>query len=878
MPANKINQPVTSYSRGFITEASPLNFPEGASIEELNFRLDRDGTRMRRWPMENIGGVPLTPNISQQQLEKAAATAYRWDNPNGDDRISIGVIQIHRFLYFINLLKDYPTNWILNGGTPIEAPITGTTEISFTTINGYLIAYSEEIPQPYGFIYDYDSDVITSVTSPILVRDIWGVDDSLGDTDRPTELSPAHRYNLINQGWHENVKTTGTPGEHVIDYVFKNTGIYPSNSDQWGIGRINDLTDADVYLFDINIAIRNQVDFGLVPKGHFIIDIFNRGLSRHTLTGLTLPMDREETYFSTIETFAGRIWYSGCKGYKVGEDNYSPDMSSAVLFSQVMEKGLEVVRCYQKGDPTSYDFNEVVDSDGGFIQIQGASRIRRLFATKESIFVFAENGVWEIRGSREEGFTATSFQINKISNIGISSPKSVVNANGTIFYWAYSGIYAITPNPDAPGVYETINVTQMTIQTFYDDLTEFTKQHAKGIFDPYNNKLRWLYQSNGSGSEARINVATCNHNPAMLRSSDTSLTLTTRKAGIDWVALYGYVVNVDANNTLSLGNRYTIEFSANPDDLVAHNLGTYELDALDHYMLFVYKDVSGNVKARTLTRSLTSDNILIGNAVTVNSVCTNQWNEIGVAKLTTSKAIIAFRDTGSKLALQIVNSNLTYGTVVSSSTAASPNTNTSVVALTSTTGVACWLNGTSIRLAYYTVSGNVITLNADSTWPTGTQMPTGTTLCYDAKIALISSTKILVTCRLTNATLGYTNVLASFIVTISGSTLSSTTILLQPTLIGTNPSPVVMDTNNATITYEYTAASVDDNRIDYSYIDISGTTPIAVSNGIVDIATEFDVSHVHDSVLLHDNTIATAFRGIGSIGVGNEVVSVTEVA
>ena len=43
-----------SFVKGLITEASPLTFPENASIDEKNFVLNRDGSRSRRLGVDYI--------------------------------------------------------------------------------------------------------------------------------------------------------------------------------------------------------------------------------------------------------------------------------------------------------------------------------------------------------------------------------------------------------------------------------------------------------------------------------------------------------------------------------------------------------------------------------------------------------------------------------------------------------------------------------------------------------------------------------------------------------------------------------------------------------------------------------------------------------
>ena len=40
-------KPVNVFNKGLITEAGELTFPEGASVDELNCALLRDGSRVR---------------------------------------------------------------------------------------------------------------------------------------------------------------------------------------------------------------------------------------------------------------------------------------------------------------------------------------------------------------------------------------------------------------------------------------------------------------------------------------------------------------------------------------------------------------------------------------------------------------------------------------------------------------------------------------------------------------------------------------------------------------------------------------------------------------------------------------------------------------
>ena len=48
MPQSLNQKTVNNFVKGLITEAAELTFPEGASVNELNCDLRRDGSRRRR--------------------------------------------------------------------------------------------------------------------------------------------------------------------------------------------------------------------------------------------------------------------------------------------------------------------------------------------------------------------------------------------------------------------------------------------------------------------------------------------------------------------------------------------------------------------------------------------------------------------------------------------------------------------------------------------------------------------------------------------------------------------------------------------------------------------------------------------------------------
>ena len=499
MASQKNDVQVNTFVKGLVTDASPLSFPANASINEVNFKLNRDGSRDRRLGLDFEDGFALrTTSYTADQLAKSTRSFYRWANPAGIAHIDIGIIQIGGYIFFVNLLTSSPSDNLLNGGVPINTGAPLDTTFDYAMIGNSLIAVTPALSTPYLLTYDESVDTITWQTSSIVVRDTEGVDDELRVDERPTVLTNKHRYNLINQGWlPDGIESTCGTGISPTDCTFNTFGVYPSNADQWSIGRVENLVSADVKRYDPNIAKRWLLNSGQVAQGHFFIDPFDRGASRTARSGIPdLPLDRERGRIRCVASYAGRAWYSGILSSVEGGDNRSPNFNGLILFSRVLQSPINLVQCYTEADPTSPDFNEVVDSDGGAIRIPEANVIVKLLAIKSSLFVFAQNGVWEIRGD-EGGFRATSFQVNKVATIGVSSPRSIVEVNGQIFFWAIDGIYTLTANDQ--GSYDTTSISLDTIQQYYNTFPEKAKHGVKGYYDASNHKIRWLYYSDSTG-------------------------------------------------------------------------------------------------------------------------------------------------------------------------------------------------------------------------------------------------------------------------------------------------------------------------------------------------------------------------------------------
>ena len=499
--AQKAEAAYRSFVKGLITEANQLTFPENASIDEANFVLNRDGSRSRRLGVDYESSYALTATgLTATDIKEGKQSFHIWESPGGDTSVTLGIVRIKDKLWFMNLLTNSPSSNLKNSGNPITITSLSNSKIETSVINNKCVIVSKDLPRPVLLTYNVSTGAVTQSTIQIQIRDIYGVDDSLFLDTRPVTLSNEHKYNLRNQGWNKNIVTT--TGADAITLTKTDLGVYPANSDNWTLGKISNASSADYEKYDPDTLNKNSFSNYQIAKGSFIIDAFERGVGRMNASDVTsgLPTDREEGNISTITSYAQRLFYSGIESNVTGPDIRSPNYSGYIFFSKIIKSDDDFGTCHQEADPTDPGINDLIDTDGGSIQIPDITRVVRIIASQASILVFAENGVWEIYGDTG-GFIATSFQASKISTNGITNGDSVVNVNGNFIYWSKAGIYLLKPDA-ASGRFAAESLSLTSIQDLYLNIPEVAKDFAKGIYDEKENRVRFLYNDSASYSSS----------------------------------------------------------------------------------------------------------------------------------------------------------------------------------------------------------------------------------------------------------------------------------------------------------------------------------------------------------------------------------------
>lgn len=508
---------IKSFVKGFLTEFSPLNFPADASRDEENFEMRKDGTRDRRLGLDLEENYLLhSTGFSEADLKNVATSSYRWYSAGNNSNNEFVVIQFGPRIDVFDVSKEYISQDGLIGSVTLSNTL-GTQRFSYASVDGTLViaAGTEEI-----HIVKYENSALVYNTDRLLVRDLWGLPGLDGNdlNTRPTVLTDAITYNLQNQGW-------GIPRRNIsgavmidpIDYFHIYLGKYPSNSEVVYTGlQYSPVTSGTPFerlypkMFDESLGLDAQA-----AKGYFIIDALKRGPSRIDAFNAnktkfpalvqsiaSLPTDTTKGGASLVADYAGRIFYAGFNGEVTDGDINSPILSSYVLFSQVIKGQDGFNKCYQRGDPTSREVSDIVDTDGGFVRVSGAKKIYGLIPLSNYLFVLADNGVWAILGGSDYGFSATNYAVNKLSSFGCYNTNSIVVVNDSIFFWGNEGIFVI--NRNQYGDWVVTSMSESTIQTYYDELDDNDKRNAVGVYDISDKKIRWMINQDTDRGNSNI--------------------------------------------------------------------------------------------------------------------------------------------------------------------------------------------------------------------------------------------------------------------------------------------------------------------------------------------------------------------------------------
>jgi hypothetical protein len=180
-------------------------------VDGANLSINRDGSCERRLGLdvEVAGGAVEGISFS----DTAVATVVRaWRNVNGDASKNFCIVQVGTDIHFFDFgVTPLSSGYI--GFIDIRPYCVSTTnaakEAIQVTATGSALVIVNKYCEPLWVIYNQETRTFSLSSRKLKMRDFAGFPDALKVNERPVLLSPAHLYNLLNQGWGDTINELG---------------------------------------------------------------------------------------------------------------------------------------------------------------------------------------------------------------------------------------------------------------------------------------------------------------------------------------------------------------------------------------------------------------------------------------------------------------------------------------------------------------------------------------------------------------------------------------------------------------------------------------------------------------------------------------------
>ena len=533
-----------NFSKGLVTDRSPLNAEPNTMADVQNMVLNRDGSVQRRKKFDVLESPTWTlleshnsGDLNPEEITGVSSFLWEGAGESGDSDI----IMIHaagRANFFFASNKDF-----LNSiDTPSKTP-NQDMNLSVATSGNQLILTSEDDDRIDVFEYDSSTATVNFVENKtIKVRDLWGWEPKKGIQERYRANSDAatdptsdeatdfirQAYERINRGW--TLQSLQDYSDYQVTNGADDVFWLPPLASSPQMYKDNNLA--------VDFSLEDSIFFGNSPSrgSSIVIDLFERGptsssgppysrlsnderyQNRRTvasdiaglISGTTDSiLDQAVEDVSTggikdVGYFYGRFWYvftqdslslSDKQTTELGEQQY-PQLESLVAFSTITSDNRSLNTCFQEADPTSEFISDRIPTDGGTISIQDMRNPRAITEFAGGILVFAKNGIWYIT-SGSEGFNPTSFIVKKISNFGALTKWGIVKTSTAIYFLGEEDIYKISlADSDWPAVQ---NISFNIIGNYYDNIRKGQLRACRSCYDSINKKIIWQWADYGEG-------------------------------------------------------------------------------------------------------------------------------------------------------------------------------------------------------------------------------------------------------------------------------------------------------------------------------------------------------------------------------------------
>ena len=244
------------------------------------------------------------------------------------------------------------------------------------------------------------------------------------------------------------------------------------------------------------------------------------------------------------EFHQGRLWLAGLD---------DAQWADHIFFSRVALQPDAYSQFFQEGDPTSENFNVLTPSDGGVIVIPGMGTVVDMKSVRNSILIFAEEGVWEISGVGRSFFEAGKYEVRQITEAPCTSARGIRVIEDSVIFTGPGGIYGISPN-EFTGVLEANSLTDTLIQKLWNQITDAKQNRVQTLYDRAQRRLYFLL-----GATATNHL---NDTMLVLDLRSTAYSKYTFNIGTNSGILTGYAITNADDTSDNKKMKFTYEASA----------------------------------------------------------------------------------------------------------------------------------------------------------------------------------------------------------------------------------------------------------------------------------------------------------------------------
>lgn len=510
-------------TRGLITEANKGDFPQDAAIDLANVEILIDGTVMRRKGLQREEGGG--PDSALGDLDFAARnngtyTSFFWKDVGIDRSEDYVVLQYGNMLYIkedtvplssATVKLEIDLSFLAIGGFD-----PATIKCQFAADNALLLITNKHANPIVVYLDKLNTTSNALLWFPISLR--MRVTDNLAPppTTRSTvgPLTARQEFDLRNSGWlfstevmQDREGTGVVTKDPVIDSLEKAFAgqRYPTPAVLYGACRSDTAADPSaVGAFDGWKPAKISFGSTIPPFGKFIVPVHGFGIG--AVMNLVADEENGERITASNEILTVKTRPTSCALHNghafYGGKTY--DGQNAVMISRLINSDITALsgqnaieQCYQAADPSSEEINDLVATDGLVLRPAGIGEIIRMTEFGRGVVVFSDNKVGYITGNAQNsGFTATNFKLVPVDDEPLTSPQSVVIAEGILFYFTAKGI--MVGQRDEFGSIQVQSITDETIKSVYDGFPLNGLMRAQGVYIESERRIYWTIPDVGN--------------------------------------------------------------------------------------------------------------------------------------------------------------------------------------------------------------------------------------------------------------------------------------------------------------------------------------------------------------------------------------------